>query len=98
MRCLAAAFVLALSLTGCSKQPEHIAVSGWVTFHGQPLDQGFIEFAPLADTGLMSGAEIKEGHYSLPAEKGLSEGRYQVRIPPARVVLRRPMKRRAIRR
>jgi hypothetical protein len=74
------ASLAAACLAGCSSEPAALPVSGTVTLHGQPLDQGFIEFSPLDESGLMSGAQILNGQYSVPAEQGLSAARYQVRI------------------
>lgn len=79
MRAWALVLVLA-SLCGCNDQPQAIGVSGTVTFQGKPLDQGSIEFVPLDPAHLMSGAQIAEGKYQVPPEKGLSEGRYVVRL------------------
>lgn len=67
-------------LAGCSSEPTAIPVYGTVTLHGQPLDQGSIQFTPLDEKNLMSGGQIAEGKYSLPAEQGLSEGTYLVSI------------------
>ena len=74
-----AAFLVMLA--GCSADDtDAIPVSGQVTFQGQPLDQGFIEFTPLNEAHRLSGAAINQGEYSLPANQGLSAGKYQVRV------------------
>jgi hypothetical protein len=70
-----------LPLAGCEPAaPTNIPVSGKVTLHGQPLDQGTIQFSPAAGQATMSGGEIKDGSYSLSADNGLEPGRYDVRI------------------
>ena len=72
---------LLAAFAGCgSDNPDGIPVSGEVSFQGKPLDQGAIEFTPLDASHRMSGAPISEGEYSIPAEQGLSAGKYQVRI------------------
>ena len=57
------------------------SVTGVVKLGGAPLDQGTIQFSPKAgSTGTMSGAEIKDGKYSVLREKGLDPGVYEVRV------------------
>lgn len=61
--------------------PQRYEVEGEVTFQGQAVDRGSIEFSSLAkDTVLTSGAAILEGRYSIPRPQGLTPGEYQVRI------------------
>jgi hypothetical protein len=56
-------------------------VSGEVTFQGQPLDQGVIQFTPKGGAaGTFGGAPITNGKYEIPAEAGLDPGTYEVRI------------------
>lgn len=56
-------------------------VSGSVTLDGQPLDSGTIEFVPTGvSNGLLSGALIANGQYSVPVDKGLPPGKYTVRV------------------
>jgi hypothetical protein len=70
-----------LLIGGCAKnEPAGHPVSGTVTFQGKPLDQGSIEFSPTGDQGTMSGGDIKDGNYSIPAASGLKPGPYAVRI------------------
>ena len=73
---------LAIPLVGCGEgNPlDRKAVSGTVTFDGQPLDNGSIEFHPLVAGGVPSGGPISGGSYSLPAEEGLPVGKYRVQI------------------
>ena len=70
---------LALALTGCSRP----AVTGTVTFDGQPVDGGAISFiaegvAP--NQAARAGAPIVGGKYAVPAGKGLTPGTYRVEI------------------
>lgn len=59
------------------------AVSGTVTLDGTPLQQGAVSFTPQQQGGVASGAVIESGQYSIPAEKGLSKGKYLVAITSA---------------
>jgi hypothetical protein len=57
------------------------AVSGSVTFHGQPLDYGAIRFEPKdQDQGVGGGAVIEAGKYYIDQELGLPPGSYKVWI------------------
>jgi hypothetical protein len=78
--CLASLAFL-LSIGGCgSELPQGMPVSGTVSFQGAPLDHGSIEFAPVSDEGVFSGAPIVVGTYEIPDENGLTAGEYEVRI------------------
>lgn len=59
------------------------AIRGTVTLNGEPLSSGSLSFAPLAEKGVQSGATITNGTFSIPAEKGLPPGEYQVSIHAA---------------
>jgi hypothetical protein len=81
------AWPLLLTLTtllagGCggSLTSSGYSASGTVTWKGQPLDQGSIQFLPEGGSGEMVGTEIRDGHYTLPNPPGLAPGTYQVRI------------------
>lgn len=56
------------------------AVAGRVTWQGQPLDNGIISLRPLADQPFESGAVILQGRFDIPHLKGLTPGKYLVRI------------------
>jgi hypothetical protein len=71
---------IAWAMSGCGEPPVGSVVKGTVTFNGQPLDQGSIEFSPAAGQKTYSGGAIKDGQYSLPADQGLEPGLYDVRI------------------
>lgn len=76
------AALAAVSVTGCgSSGPQRQAVSGAVTFKGEPLADGSVTFEPVdSKLGSMSGAVVKGGKYAVPAESGLFPGRYTVRL------------------
>jgi hypothetical protein len=72
---------LMLVVCGCAGDPQNRqAVSGKVTFKGQPLDHGKIEFSPLAGQTTLMGAAIHNGEYNIPAKQGLSPGWYKVMV------------------
>lgn len=67
-------------LLGCGEDTGgRVAVSGTVTFKGEPLESGTIQF-DAADGSLMSGATITAGKYEVPAAQGLLPGKYTVRV------------------
>lgn len=86
-----ALFFVPLVLTACGGGPtalefERAAVRGQVTFQGKPLETGLIKFLP--DTPMIEGqvagrpafANIKDGAYSIPADKGATVGPNRVEI------------------
>ncbi|HEY2412576.1 MAG TPA: hypothetical protein VGI40_10055 [Pirellulaceae bacterium] len=79
--CICLYFCLVLCL-GCSAENPRgrKALSGRVTLNGAPLDQGNIEFHPLFEGGLQSGARITAGNYSIPAHEGVLLGKHRVAI------------------
>lgn len=82
--CCACAGFLAVAITsGCGADNPlgRKAISGKITLDGKPLEQGTIAFQPLVEKGGVSaGAVIAAGGYSIKAEKGLTPGKYRVRI------------------
>ena len=73
--------IVLLSL-GCGRGDgiERVAVSGKVTYQGQPVDDGFITLTPI-DSGIQSGARILDGQYEAMGPRGsVPVGKYQVRI------------------
>ncbi len=75
---------LALSLlvvAGCGGQAVdgRYPISGNVSFKGQPLEKGTLEFST-SDRSQLTGATIEKGKYSVPAEQGLKPGKYTVKI------------------
>ncbi len=78
--CASLAFVL-----GCGGDSlgRH-AISGAVTVDGAPLQRGNVGFQPVEKTSTTSGgAVVTDGKYSIPRDKGLPTGKYQVRINAA---------------
>jgi hypothetical protein len=74
--------VLASLSSGCGESDPlgRRALSGLVTFQGQPLEQGTISFQPTEQGTTSSGAVILQGKYSIPREQGLPVGKYRVVI------------------
>ena len=75
---LAAAVLL---VGGCNEGGGRLPVSGKVSFHGQVLPFGTIEFQSGKAVG---GGPIRSGLYSIPAEHGLLPGVYHVTISAIR--------------
>jgi hypothetical protein len=80
-----AAFILpcllsGIALAGCADPKNRQQVTGEVTFKGQPIEDGIINFAPMDGQETGDGAQIVKGKYIIPREKGLSPGKYTVRI------------------
>jgi len=77
--CLACGLALVL-LAGCSSKPS---ISGKVNFDNTPVDEGSITFLPEGGQraeGARATAEIKDGKYEIPSEKGPPPGKYRVEI------------------
>jgi hypothetical protein len=70
--------VVLFAILGCNKEPR-TAVSGTVTFDGQPLPAGQIVFEPTS-AGRLGIAQISNGAYNMPATQGPTAGKYVVRI------------------
>lgn len=72
---------LLLLAMGCggSSGPPRVAVSGTITFDGQPLSQGTITFVP-AGEGTAASGEIENGQFSIPDDKGPSPGKCRVEV------------------
>jgi hypothetical protein len=67
---------------GCSQPtgPKSMRVWGDVSFDGKPVDDGSITFES-TDGAAPAQAQIKAGHYDVPAESGpVSEKTYLIRI------------------
>ncbi|WP_425619404.1 hypothetical protein NA78x_003144 [Anatilimnocola sp. NA78] len=69
------AFVACLGCGGSAT-----TVQGTVTFDGQPVDQGMIEFVPTDGTGPVAGGTIANGSYQLGPETRVAPGNMLVRI------------------
>jgi hypothetical protein len=73
--------VLALcAFAGCGNSQNRNEVTGDVTLGGRPVEDGIIQFAPLDGQGTGDGAQIVNGKYRIPVEKGLAPGKYRVSI------------------
>ncbi len=55
-------------------------IKGTIKLKGVPLDQGVIDFTPLADQPTKEGAVIADGAYHIPRASGLMKGKYRVII------------------
>lgn len=60
--------------------PQRHAVNGSVTWQGRPLENGIVSFRPLEEQPFESGAVVQRGVFTIPREKGLTPGKYRVRI------------------
>jgi len=67
---------------GCDFGPKTLPVAGEVTFDGQPVQKGRIQFIPVDGTpGRTTGGSITDGRYAIAKEGGpLADGTYAVRI------------------
>ena len=64
------------------------AVSGTVTFKGEPLKAGTIQFLPSSPSEVTAGgAVIVDGKYAIGRSEGLVPGKYQVLISGAQAAL-----------
>jgi hypothetical protein len=82
--CLIAAFGSALTaaLAGCTGDGvQRAEVSGTVTFNGQPVKEGSINFFPTDGTkGPEAGGAILDGKYHIPQAKGPVVGKHRVEL------------------
>jgi hypothetical protein len=68
-------------IVGCGESTGNKQkISGTVTFKGQPLDQGRIDFFPTEKTAPGAAADIQNGKYTVVAKEGLAPGTYRVVI------------------
>jgi hypothetical protein len=68
------------ALLGCSNPDSgRASVSGKVTFDGEPVKTGQIEFEPQGQ-GRFGIAQIVDGAYQMPSQQGPTSGKYTVRI------------------
>ena len=77
--------LIPLMAVGCGAADElnRQAVTGTVSLAGDPIVTGLIEFSPVGNEGISSGATITKGKYSIPSTKGLPPGDYLIRISSA---------------
>jgi hypothetical protein len=71
-----------VAVCGCggSDEPRGIALSGKVSYKGQPLTDGSIRFIPSDGNGPTAGATIEGGAFSIPAIGGPRPGKHRVEI------------------
>ena len=67
-------------VSGCGDARQRQEITGRVTLKGKPIEDGVINFAPLDGQETGDGAQIVNGQYRIPKQKGLSPGRYRVSI------------------
>ena len=78
---LACAGMVLLLGCGSGQAGGKLAISGTVKLKGQPLESGTITFSSVdPQQQQMTGAQIKNGQFSISAEHGLPPGKYRVRI------------------
>lgn len=82
------AATLPAALSGCTKTTlDKVAVSGEVSYNGQPLKNGQIRFVPIDGTrGPVSGGVIQDGHYVAEGKGGVPLGHHRVEIRSYRPV------------
>ena len=71
-------------LGGCSEAADphgRQSLSGTITFEGQPLDAGVIDFLPTGSSQTAGArALVQNGQYSVPSQQGVMPGTYRVVI------------------
>ncbi len=74
--------VAIVSLEGCDSRPETLVVQGAVTYQGQDVAWGKIDFIPVDNTpGASASSAITDGRYRTADGFGLRpDGVYEVRI------------------
>lgn len=81
------AFVALAACAGCGGDDDDLprkSVSGTVTFEGQPLAQGRIQFEPSSpDARVTAGAEITDGRFAIPRDQGPTPGDYRIMVTSA---------------
>lgn len=74
---------MALNVSGCGSSGDgRVGVSGKVTLHGEPLNNGSIQFIAV-NGSQMSGTTITDGSYTVPPDQGLLPGKFNVRVSAA---------------
>jgi hypothetical protein len=71
-----------LLMAGCGSRTATVGLQGDVSYQGQAVTWGKIDFLPIETThGASACSPITNGHYEIPAKWGLlSDGVYEVRI------------------
>ena len=70
--CLLVSLLSFLSASGCSKpgRPGYQTVTGRVTFDGQPLENGFVQFVPVDSKTSPESGRIAKGLYRMESKAG----------------------------
>jgi hypothetical protein len=63
-------FVLLACLVGCGQRDGRIAISGTVSYDGQPVNKGIVTFVPADGKGPTAAATIVDGKYSVKVAPG----------------------------
>ena len=75
------AWEVILCVAGCNGPSDRFVIRGTVTLDGKGIPKGSIAFRPLESARSPSaGAEIVDGQFSIPAEKGVRPGQFRVEI------------------
>lgn len=70
---------LCISGCGAKSEIEKVEVRGQVVSEGKPMGKGRITFFPMEGTkGPVSGAEIRDGQYSVDSKGGVPIGKHRV--------------------
>ena len=67
-------------LAGCGGDGDGATVQGSVTFDGQPVEKGYINFFPADGKGRPAGGEINGGKFTV---KGVTVGKNRVEVTAA---------------
>ena len=74
-----------MAIPGCGGCQDRREVEGTVTLDGRPLAEGYIIFVPKPGTkSTAGGVNIKDGKFTVPADKGLGAGNFTVEITAGR--------------
>jgi hypothetical protein len=65
---------------GCGPRSDRLEISGEVRLDGAPLDDGTIRFTSLGPKMMAAGAQVENGEFNIPQEKGLLPATYHVSI------------------
>jgi hypothetical protein len=82
LRLSAYAFVLMTCFAGCGRSAGVTAISGTVSYDGQPVKKGTIAFLPAESDGPTAAATIADGKYSAK----VAPGKKLVRIEGYKVI------------
>ena len=76
-----ALFLAVLCLAGCGSGGR-VPIQGSIAYDGTPVEEGTITFLALDGGGVDSnaGGDIKDGKYSINAERGPKPGKYKVEV------------------